>query len=333
MANTAFQFHRFGFDAARRSDQYGLHGHSFACELLNPEKIDISRLKTLQKLLNNSDLKESIKVESDVGIARLIAAESGLDGTRGELKLAAGANRGVLLTGQEVLTWRRYRFEAAHYLPNVPEGHKCGRLHGHGFEVSLLAAESSGQQIDDGWQPLSRQLDGHCLNRIEGLENPTSEVLAQWLWHRLIDDLPELRAVDVRETVSAGCRFDGSHHYIWKQQDAECALEREGFDEPMGHSYTLRLHLSAPLDEVMGWTQDYGDVKARFQPLYRQLDHHCLNRVIGDGEPSDAAVAQWLRLGLGEALPALQRIDVLSTPHTGAVLDWGALARAPRLVI
>ena len=85
--------------------------------------------------------------------------------------------------------WRRYRFEAAHQLPNVPAGHQCGRMHGHGFEVILHAnqdlksdsdtAQSEHmadmgvdfEQIDRFWQPLHKQLDYTCLNDIEGLNN------------------------------------------------------------------------------------------------------------------------------------------------------------------
>ena len=110
-----------------------------------------------------------------------------------------------------------FRFEAAHFLPNVPEGHKCARLHGHSFRVEIhlngeIGAES-GWVMDFGdikaaFRPLYEQLDHHYLNEVSGLENPTSENLARWIWQRLATELP-LSMVVVRETCTSGCRYRG----------------------------------------------------------------------------------------------------------------------------
>ena len=103
-------------------------------------------------------------------------------------------------------------------LPNVPPGHKCGRLHGHSFhvEVRLRGAvdEHMGWFRDFGdvkraFEPLEDQLDHRYLNEIPGLENPTSENLARWIWKHLKPELPELCRVIVRETCTAGCIYDG----------------------------------------------------------------------------------------------------------------------------
>ncbi|WP_442799966.1 6-carboxytetrahydropterin synthase QueD [Nocardia sp. NBC_01730] len=113
--------------------------------------------------------------------------------------------------------FREFTFEAAHRLPNVPEGHKCARLHGHSYRVQVhLKGEidpSSGWFMDFGdlkvaFKPIEAQLDHYYLNDIEGLENPTSEVLARWIWTRLIDQLP-LVAIQVRETCTSGCIYRG----------------------------------------------------------------------------------------------------------------------------
>ena len=111
-----------------------------------------------------------------------------------------------------------YRFEAAHRLPLVPEGHKCARLHGHSFKVELAVAgpvnEKTGWLIDFGqldalWRPLYETLDHRYLNEIGGLENPTSEVLARWIWDRLKPKLSELVGVTVFETCDARCEYCG----------------------------------------------------------------------------------------------------------------------------
>lgn len=114
--------------------------------------------------------------------------------------------------------YKEFSFEAAHRLPNVPEGHKCGRLHGHSFKVQLhlsgALGEKSGWIMDFGdlkqaFKPLFEQLDHHYLNEIDGLENPTSENLARWIWRQLRPNLPELSAVLVKETASTGSLYRG----------------------------------------------------------------------------------------------------------------------------
>lgn len=113
-----------------------------------------------------------------------------------------------------------FTIEAAHHLPNVPENHKCRRLHGHSFRVEIRVAGPV--QQESGWimdfadvsrafQPLYEQLDHHYLNEIEGLENPTSEHLARWIWRRLKPALPALSEVIVRETCTAGCVYRGEN--------------------------------------------------------------------------------------------------------------------------
>ena len=115
--------------------------------------------------------------------------------------------------------YKEFHFEAAHRLPNVPEGHKCARLHGHSFQVRLSvegdAPEPSGWVMDFGdiksaFKPIYDQLDHYYLNDIEGLENPTSENLARWIWNRLQPELPGLAKIIVQETCNAGCIYTGT---------------------------------------------------------------------------------------------------------------------------
>ena len=238
--------------------------------------------------------------------------------------------------------WRRYRFESAHQLPNVPPGHKCGRMHGHGFEVILHANQNLGDQdmgvdydyLDELWMPIYRELDHACLNDIRGLENPTSEALSSWIWGRLKPDLPQLSWVTVYETITAGCHFDGIHYRIWKEQRFESALQLERVPEGNqcrklhGHSYLLRLHISAPLDPVMLWTMDYGDVDKQFKRVYKALDHHLLNELEGINDTDVASLSHWIRKQTGSDLPQLDRIDLYQTPGCGAILSWGKIGPA-----
>jgi len=114
--------------------------------------------------------------------------------------------------------FKAFTLESAHRLPNVPPGHKCARMHGHSFRVEI--AVSGEVDVHTGWvmdfagiksafAPLYEQLDHHCLNDIDGLDNPTSENLARWIWDRLKPALSELSQVIVHETCTSGARYSG----------------------------------------------------------------------------------------------------------------------------
>ncbi len=115
--------------------------------------------------------------------------------------------------------FKEFRIEAAHRLPNVPDGHKCSRLHGHSFRIAVHVTGEVG--ADTGWVrdfadvaaafgPLFDQLDHRYLNEVPGLENPTSEHLARWVWERLEGPLPGLSRIVVHETCTSGCEYRGS---------------------------------------------------------------------------------------------------------------------------
>jgi 6-pyruvoyltetrahydropterin/6-carboxytetrahydropterin synthase len=118
----------------------------------------------------------------------------------------------------EVELTRTYRFEAAHLLPNVPEGHKCRRLHGHSFVIDVTARGEVDRttgwlvdyaDMDAAFEPVHAALDHRYLNEIPGLENATSEVLAAWIWDRLGGSVPGLWRITVRETCDAACAYYG----------------------------------------------------------------------------------------------------------------------------
>ncbi|QMV14578.1 6-carboxytetrahydropterin synthase QueD [Vibrio spartinae] len=117
-----------------------------------------------------------------------------------------------------MIIYKEFTFEAAHHLPYVPEGHKCGRLHGHSFLVRVSVEGEVDPQtgwvidfadIKAAFKPIYQRLDHYYLNEIEGLENPTSEVLARWIWHELKPTLPLLSQLEVKETCTAGCVYRG----------------------------------------------------------------------------------------------------------------------------
>jgi len=326
-----------------------LHGHSYLAsvrvpikateKMLQEEPVSFlkAHLRTTIEPLNYTFLNQHIETPTDENLARWIHKKIDLQGID-RVAIQSTHDSGVDLDNKgHAHIWRRYRFEAAHQLPNVSQGHPCGRMHGHGFEVILHASQdiksaSMGvdfEQIDRFWQPLHQQLDYNCLNDIAGLENPTSEVLANWIWKRLKSDFEQLSWVTVYETHTSGCHYNGDHYRIWKEQRFESALrltrvaEGDKRRQLHGHSYLIRLHLTAALDEVMGWTVDYGDVKALFKPVYEQLDHHQLDLLDGIADADVTSLLYWIKDKMADSLPQLDRIDLFETPGCGAVLCWG----------
>ncbi|MCB2261589.1 MAG: 6-carboxytetrahydropterin synthase [Candidatus Thiosymbion ectosymbiont of Robbea hypermnestra] len=287
--------------------------------------------------LDYRELNERLPVPTDENLARWLRARLRAPGIQ-SVGIQSTRDQGADLDGGDhAHLWRRFRFEAAHQLPKVPPDHKCGRMHGHGFEVILHANQDlenadmglDFDQLDALWAPLHRTLHYSCLNDLPGLANPTSELLSVWLWERLKPTLPALSWISVYETARAGCHYDGQHFRIWTEQRFESALRltRAPDGSPRrrrhGHSYLLRLHLSAPLDRIMGWVRDYGDIKERFRPLLARLDHHPLETLprLQDADP--ASLARWLRQESADLIPALDRIDLHQTPGCGVLLCWG----------
>jgi 6-pyruvoyltetrahydropterin/6-carboxytetrahydropterin synthase len=326
-----------------------LHGHSFMAKLrarLPPDwgafagdEVDRLRAQLTAALapLDYRSLNDRIAQPTDENLARWLRGQLRIPGLE-TIGIQSTEHQGADLDATEhAHIWRRYLLQSAHQLPNVPPEHKCGRMHGHGFEIILHADQDLGSQplgidydrLDALWAPVHAELDHACLNDVPGLANPTSEMIAAWIWNRLHPQLPELSWVTVYETADCGANFDGRRYRIWKEMTFDSALALRAAPDTdrrcrvHGHTYTLRLHLQAPLDEVMGWTIDFGDVKQRFAPIFQRIDHQPLYELPGLERSDSASIARWLRAETQGLLPALDRIDLYETRGCGVILTWG----------
>ena len=345
------------FQAARQLDALPaghpsarLHGHGFVakvrCELpagwarFQGGEVDRLRdeLQACVGVLDHRLLNEHLSQPSDAHLARWLRDRLNLPG-RVELGVQSTAQCGADLDAAgRVQLWRRYAFHSAHRLPHVPVGHKCGTMHGHGFEAIVHASDSgaglSHDDLDAIWAPIHFQLNYGCLNDLPGLENPTSELLASWLWARIAPQLPGLSAITVYETGSCGAVFDGQRHRIWKQMTLDGALrlkhapDGSGLRRLHGHTYTLRLHLSAPLDEALGWAVDFGDVKSAFDPIFQRLDHQPIHEIADLSDGDTASIAHWVLERAHLRLPQLDRVDLEETPGCGAIVSTGGATRS-----
>lgn len=111
-----------------------------------------------------------------------------------------------------------FTFEAAHFLPHVPDTHRCRRMHGHSYRIELTLEGPVDEQtgfvadffdIEAAFAPLLARLDHYCLNEVEGLENPTAEHIAIWIWARLKAEVPLLASVRVFETPLSYAEYTG----------------------------------------------------------------------------------------------------------------------------
>ncbi|MFH0988982.1 MAG: 6-carboxytetrahydropterin synthase QueD [bacterium] len=114
--------------------------------------------------------------------------------------------------------FEEFSFEASHRLPNVPDGHKCKQLHGHSYRVVVHLEGPVDPHVGwvvDFWdvgkicKPVIEKLDHRCLNDVEGLENPTSEYIARWIWDHVKPSMPLLNKVVVKESATSGCIYRG----------------------------------------------------------------------------------------------------------------------------
>lgn len=117
-----------------------------------------------------------------------------------------------------MIIYKNFTFDSAHFLPNVPQGHKCKNMHGHTYQLIVFI---EGKIIEpEGWvidfadlkehiNPIINQLDHHCLNDLPGLENPTSENLSVWLWNRIKLLIPGLKRIELKETHTSGAIYEG----------------------------------------------------------------------------------------------------------------------------
>lgn len=334
---------------------HGLHGHSYFATVraaLAPGwaafvGADVATLRErlehcvapLDHALLNAQLAQPTDENLARWIARRLSADYGVSGIR-QVGVQSTAHSGVDLDGAgHAHVWRRYRFQAAHRLPRVAPGHKCGRMHGHGFEVIVHANTELSERdlaidydhLDSVWAPLHARLSYQCLNEIEGLANPTSEMLSAWLWARLQPQLPQLSWVTVYETASCGANFNGERFRIWKELTLDSAVRLRhtpaghALGGIHGHTYTLRLHLGGELDAVMGWCEDFGDVKAAFEPLFKALDHRPLYEIADLPDGDTASLAAWVLRHGGAVLPALDRVDLYETRGSGAIVSAAAV--------
>jgi len=223
----------FQFEAAHRSPgprggQPRLHGHSYRVDIhvsgeCDPhlgwllDYGDISKqFDPLYRQLDHFDLDqiEGMDDTSLPGVRNWICARLNL-GTTAQNNVYLGivgdcVYRAAPVPADETYNLPpriRFGFEAAHALPNLPESHKCRRMHGHSFSVEVGATET--MHLSEQLLDVYRALDRTCLNDIAGLSNPTSEHVARWIWQRLRPNVPDLTVVVVAETCTARCLYRG----------------------------------------------------------------------------------------------------------------------------
>ncbi|MCJ8346263.1 6-carboxytetrahydropterin synthase, partial [bacterium] len=280
-----YRIFKYRFNAARRCLMNGAevhHGKTFVWSIQCSENYDQfkSKAESINSTLDNSYLN-SIYLECD--------DESILNQLHLEFK-ALGPHTLNLETSFGSISfdgtyWNvhvKKRLSCAHFLPNVEEGHKCGGLHGHDFEITvslLLAPKGSLSELVASVDEKISIFDNRLLNDIKGLENPTSEIFAKWIYYKYKSKIINILSVCVKETSTVGSTFDGSRLIeLRKDFQAECAIP---FNKShSGHSYKITLGIYGEIDAHAGWSIDFSEVKAIFKEDYKKIDHQDLGKVL-----------------------------------------------------
>ncbi len=117
-----------------------------------------------------------------------------------------------------MLIYKEFTFDSAHFLPNVPDGHKCKEMHGHTYRLRVWIEDQPDPNL--GWvmdfavlkkivKPVVARLDHKCMNDVPGLSNPTCELIAVWIWDQLKPSLPKMIRLELHETPTSGVIYEG----------------------------------------------------------------------------------------------------------------------------
>ena len=115
--------------------------------------------------------------------------------------------------------FKQFTFDSAHFLPNVPETHKCRGIHGHTYKLTVflegpldpqLAWVADFGDIKREVKAVVDLVDHKLLNDIPGLENPTCEVVAIWIWNKIKSSIPLLKRIELHETPTSGVIYEGN---------------------------------------------------------------------------------------------------------------------------
>ena len=120
-----------------------------------------------------------------------------------------------------MIVYKKFNIESARSIPNLPKTHPCHHIHGHSFKIIISVKgpvnKQNGfvtdfQDIDDAFNPFKKELDHSYLNNIEGLQNPTSENICIWIWDKIQSSLPNIYKIEIKETDSTGCIYEGKRN-------------------------------------------------------------------------------------------------------------------------
>ena len=218
---------QYSFDAAHTTmvaGQWRLHGHTYLAEIVVTGRVDeqlgwlvdygdiTGTFGPLYKQLDHYLLDAVLDLQ-DVHrdgvrawiIARLRPLLPQLEDVRVTIVGACDFAPAVVSPGRV-----RFGFEAAHYLPRLPDEHKCKRMHGHSFAVEVDVGAGDTDVLTPRLRAIYDALDHRNLNEVDGLENPTSEQVSGWIWDRIARHCASLREVSVAETCTARCEYHGT---------------------------------------------------------------------------------------------------------------------------
>lgn len=351
-----YYFARSGFQAARKlpSKDRRLsrpHGHSFQVEVYSKNPQILNELERVCTPLDYRNLNDFLKNPSDFNLAHALAKRLSVK----ELRLTSAPDRGVIInhrkmredqenveldifavTPTEKVTKEQLKlmtelflhgeFSAAHKLINLPQTHKCSRLHGHTFGLTIFADAlvHSINELEVAFNQCYDMFHHKYLNKI--LDNPTTEMICVWIWDYLRDRSLKPTRIQVSETRNSGCFYDGNVFKIYKKLDFEASrpmndaefiqmkdlpeseiLERIDFT---GGSYQLLLEITGRPEKEFDWVMDYSEIKKDFQVIYDRLDHNNLANLPHIKATGCGTLACWILQYAPKLIENISKVEV-----------------------
>ena len=222
--------------------------------------------------------------------------------------------------------------QSAHFLPFVEENHKCRRLHGHNFGLWLsveisdfdLVGTNSIEIMYAISHEIKAELDRKILNDIDGLENPTSEFIAKWVYNKLQNSSLSVVSILCIETSNSAACYHGENLWsCWKSFDFE-SVWRPSYREYIGHSFRLSTAVTGELCPSKGWVMDFSEIKSIMKPLVTKLDHRDLSLVLDGQCNTSEGLLNWLSSSvsdIGNATYCLQSLPSIGVYKIGKGLD------------
>jgi len=275
------------------------YGGEFGLRLFHQNSLELVR--SIQRLKEGWLLETNRKHWGDQKSKYPLAIINNLSSSNFDWEIRAPSDLRFHKINNHLVISKFILLQTAHFLPYVPETHKCRRLHGHNFglwisiKVSSFDTETSEiiDHLDICCADIKSKLDHCILNEIQGLSNPTSENITLWIHRKLTAmSLNVFNIFCIETQASAACYHGNNNWTCWKSFDFE-SVWRPSSGSISGHSFKLTAGVTGGLVKPYDWVLDFSEIKEQIKPLIDQVDHQDLSTILEGRGNSPEGLLEW----------------------------------------